>query len=276
MTIDERLERLERQNRWLRSGLGLLVVVVLAGGLLGLAGQDDTVPDIVKARAFHAVDEDGNVLVKVGGRTVYGTTCGSIDTMTSEAQKLVSIDTTAATASNDSAQRMVGAINTFHHEGQPLVSIGVDVGGPDDVTVGGIKILSGARAGPVVSIGCTPDGGGSLVAFGKVKGEQGGAIASVGVFRGAGLIMTSGPKPGAMVRLGASKNGDACISAWGRVSPSVAQPLVVISSKDGTGIVGVHDSSGQNELANLLVPMTGPPTASWQPFWKGTPQEQSE
>ena len=64
MTIEERLDRLEAQNRHLRLVLALAVVVGTVGLIMGQAGQD-TIADVVRARAFHVVSEDGTPLVKV-------------------------------------------------------------------------------------------------------------------------------------------------------------------------------------------------------------------
>ena len=56
MTTEERFARLEKQNRQLRMGLGLLVLVVGAGFMVGQAGG---VPDLVKAKAFMVVSDKG-------------------------------------------------------------------------------------------------------------------------------------------------------------------------------------------------------------------------
>ena len=65
MTIEQRLERLERQNRWLKCGVASLVLAVLVAGIVGATGQE-RVPDLVKAKAFHVVGKDGKVAHIIG------------------------------------------------------------------------------------------------------------------------------------------------------------------------------------------------------------------
>lgn len=265
MTTEQRLDRLERQNRRLRTALSFVVVVLLGGGLLALRSQD-SVPDVLKAKAVQVVDKDGNVLVNLASRTFAGDTWGYIETMTPEAQKLVSIDTTG---SFDSVRR-VGAINTYHYEGKPLVSIGADFGGDNIGTVGGLRTYNGGT--PMVSLGSTLDGGGYVTTIqmdGQRKGQRRrGSVAGMGVQNGAGFVTTTGPKKGTAVWIGANKDGEAYISTWGRVSESSVLPFVIMSRKDGAGVVGVRNPSGELDFSELLVPMTGQPEKPWQ--WYST------
>jgi hypothetical protein len=58
MTIEERLERIERQNVYLRVGLGLVLLAGVALLVMGQAAPSGTV-DEVRARRFALVDENG-------------------------------------------------------------------------------------------------------------------------------------------------------------------------------------------------------------------------
>ena len=62
MTLEDRLVRLERQNRWMKRVGG--VAVVLAGLFLTL-GQSKP-PDIIEARKFVVVDEQGSAMGDLG------------------------------------------------------------------------------------------------------------------------------------------------------------------------------------------------------------------
>ena len=89
MTVEQRLERLERQNRHLKGGLGLLLLTVIVGGLMGFAGQGK-LPDVVKAKAFHVVTDDGTVLVKLEDSFASGLgLAGTVVTLDREGQQLV-------------------------------------------------------------------------------------------------------------------------------------------------------------------------------------------
>ena len=59
--IEQRVRRLEIQNRFLIAG----IVLPILGALLVAATAKDAVPDVVKAKAFHVVGKDGAVLVKI-------------------------------------------------------------------------------------------------------------------------------------------------------------------------------------------------------------------
>jgi hypothetical protein len=63
MTIEERVERLERQNHRLRRGLGLLVAAVLAGCGLGLSAEES---DELTLRKLTMIDEEGRVRIVLG------------------------------------------------------------------------------------------------------------------------------------------------------------------------------------------------------------------
>ena len=58
MDLTQRIERLERKNRWFK-GMGLLVLIGLA--LVFLMGQAYGVPEEIKASKFLLVDEEGEM-----------------------------------------------------------------------------------------------------------------------------------------------------------------------------------------------------------------------
>ena len=58
MSVEERLERLERQNKWMRR-LGAVGVAVAAAVFLIGQGKEEELPDLV-ARSLTLKDEDGN------------------------------------------------------------------------------------------------------------------------------------------------------------------------------------------------------------------------
>ena len=139
MTVDERLDRLERQYRWLKGGLASLVVAAVATGLLFFAPQY-TIPDLVEARAFHVVGEDGTTLVKQEGSPGGG----MVSTMHGEGHVLVSL----------SALGGMGTVTTMNGEGQDLVSLWVTEGGN-----GMVKTMNG-EGKEIVTLTATGDGEG--------------------------------------------------------------------------------------------------------------------
>jgi len=78
MTTEQRLERLERQNRWMRR-IGAVAVAVAAAVFLIGQGKDKELPDLEvrsvtvkdadgKVRAFLGLDGDGSPYLRVGSR----------------------------------------------------------------------------------------------------------------------------------------------------------------------------------------------------------------
>ncbi len=123
MNIEQRLDRLERQNRRLKGGLGLLLLTVVVGLLLGFAGQEK-VPDVVKAKAFHVVTDDGKVLLKLEDTLGLGI-AGTLTAMNGKGQILVRL---AATTGGE------GAVVTMNGKGQELVSLMATTDGEGMVT----------------------------------------------------------------------------------------------------------------------------------------------
>ena len=94
MTVEERLEKLERQNRRLIGSLISFVAIMAVVGCLGVSNQD-SIPDVVKARAFHVVGKDGTNLVKLEDSMGDGTSrAGTVTTYDSNGEQLVQIGMT--------------------------------------------------------------------------------------------------------------------------------------------------------------------------------------
>jgi len=112
MTIEERLDRVEKQNRWMKSALAL-ALVVMAGGVL--IGATEPIPVVVRARQFDVVNKDDKPLVTIGD--VRGGKYGVLAIWSGKGKLLASIGPDKDGAS--------GMINTYNSEGTELVRIGV-------------------------------------------------------------------------------------------------------------------------------------------------------
>ena len=124
MTVEERLALLERTNRRLKVGVGLLLLSVFAGTLLGFAHQDTT-PDVIEAKAFHVVTDDGTVLLKLEDTFGIGMGLGgTVTTLSGEGKKLVLL----AGSSGG------GVVTTFNELGQELVMLGATTEGEGKVS----------------------------------------------------------------------------------------------------------------------------------------------
>ena len=63
MDIEERITRLERQNRNLKKGI--ILAVVFIGGFFGM-GQMSPAPSVIKAKEFQVIGNKGEVLAMMG------------------------------------------------------------------------------------------------------------------------------------------------------------------------------------------------------------------
>ena len=139
MTIEERIERLERQNRHLR--LGLAGIVLGAAAIFAGAAARKAVPDVIKARAFQVVADDGTPLVVLGAPTGIG----AVATFNGRGQELVRL---AATTDGN------GTVTTHSSKGQMLVRLGVSTVGAGTVTT------SNGKGQELVKLGVFTEGTG--------------------------------------------------------------------------------------------------------------------
>ena len=63
MDIEKRVERIERQNRNLKKGI--ILAVVFIGGFFGM-GQMSPAPSVIKAKEFHVIGDNGQLLAAMG------------------------------------------------------------------------------------------------------------------------------------------------------------------------------------------------------------------
>ncbi len=69
MTTEHRIERLERTNRRYRWGI---TIVIFAAMIVGAAGAGDDVSDVIRAKRFEVVNEEGRPVVSLAGPTCAG------------------------------------------------------------------------------------------------------------------------------------------------------------------------------------------------------------
>jgi hypothetical protein len=107
--LEQRVTRLEHNLRLYRFGFAALLIVV-TGFLVMSFNNKKAAPDVLEARAFHVVDEKGNVLVELNKEDGNG----QISTFSPYGKRLVSLFTTT---------NGTGGINTFDKSGQVLFKV---------------------------------------------------------------------------------------------------------------------------------------------------------
>ncbi len=69
MSLEQRVERLERENRRLKLAGGAVVAVLLIVALVG-AVMPQGIPEVIDARMFRVVDESGTVRATLGASAI--------------------------------------------------------------------------------------------------------------------------------------------------------------------------------------------------------------
>lgn len=202
MTIEERIDRLERTNR--RYRLMFTLIGVLALCAVGIsATQDDGVPDVIRAKVFEVVDDEGNGLVTIGD--VLGSGVFALYDKTG--------DTLVVIGGTTVIGKPAGHVSIFR-EGKMLVllsaNLGVDGGG---VRTYGTVSTFNDQAKTIVQLGAKTSGG-----HGKVRtfNDEGQTVVEIGAtVDGEGSVRTLNGKGEPLVLLGASTDGKGLVTVFG-------------------------------------------------------------
>jgi hypothetical protein len=147
MSTDTRIESLETQVRTLKRMLFGVFGVVIVGGLLA-ATTLQSVPDVIRAKKFEVVNDEGKVIVLMNSVLHQGTHYGFVATANSKGQTLVALG-----VSTDGE----GVVRTENGKGGLLVKLGTTTSGN-----GVVKTENGK--------------GGTLVTLGTYSGTKGGYV----------------------------------------------------------------------------------------------------
>lgn len=146
MSIEQRIARLERQNRRLRVTVGAMLAVGAAGLLMGAAREAASaeVPAVIRAHRFEVVTEQGKpaIILAMTNRE-----SGTIATLDAKGNKLVNLGVTTngegtVTMQNNRGKDIVrlaattageGVILTQNGDGDKLLELGVTTDGEPKV-----------------------------------------------------------------------------------------------------------------------------------------------
>ena len=135
MTIEERFERLERTNRRYRWGIVITITLVAIAEIVAtviLIGY--YVPDVIRAKSFEVVNEEGTTLVKLGATKDDD---GMVETFSAKGTRLVGLTVTK----DDN-----GMVTTSSAKGTTLVKLGASEGNGVVATFGadgGMRVFPG-------------------------------------------------------------------------------------------------------------------------------------
>lgn len=140
--LEERISKLEKGLRNYRLFFGASVITLLTFVLMS-SGKKTDVPDIIKAKAFQVVDDNGNVLLLLNKEKGNG----QVATYSTSGQKLVRLFTSDGGA---------GAINTFDANGKLNFKVTRTTEG------GGYMALYNSAVNEVMEVGVTKSDAGYL------------------------------------------------------------------------------------------------------------------
>ena len=180
---EQRLEALEQQVRGQRRWNRALGAVIVVGGLLA-ATSSPSVPEVVQAKKFEVVNDQGKVIVRMNAVKHDGEQYGFITTRGRNGQSLVEIGATV---------KGEGQVKTQNGRGGTLVTLAANAEGN-----GFIKTQNG-EGGTMVAIAATVGGEGVI----KTQNGNGQTLVQLGTtVEGEGMIKTQNGKGGTLVKIG--------------------------------------------------------------------------
>ena len=110
MNIEQRFAHLERSNRRLRTGLVTLTIAITTVLIVGQA-KPEKVPDVIEAKEFQVVDDNGKALVRISAPLGWG----AVSTLNGKGQVLVGLSMSGSGK---------GVVTTTNGKGKKLVELG--------------------------------------------------------------------------------------------------------------------------------------------------------
>jgi hypothetical protein len=149
MTIEQRMERLERQNRHLRWMVGGMLGLAVTGLVLGAAASSggDEIPNVLRAHRVEVITPDGKPAVVLGMTT---NDAGTVSTMDSKGNKLVTLGVTT---------NGEGTVTTQNDKGKDLVRVAATTSGE------GVVITHNGRSDKLIELGVTTKGEPKIYAY---------------------------------------------------------------------------------------------------------------
>ncbi|MDA7668808.1 hypothetical protein N8596_00905 [bacterium] len=187
-TTEDRIENLQSQVRRQRRWNIALGVVVVVGGLMAATGVR-SVPDVIQAKSFEVVNDEGKAVVLLESVLFKGEHYGQVATQNGKGQALVRLGANADGC---------GLVGTQNGKGQELVKLAVTTDGQ------GVIETKNGKGLVLVHIGVTADGGSIATTNGKDR-----ILVQLGANTdGNGSVVTQNGKGGTLVVLSANTDGN--------------------------------------------------------------------
>ncbi len=152
MTIEQRIERLEKQNRRLKAAFGVSVIGVAGLFIMGQSAPTTSpsaplfLPERVRAKRFEVINDAGKPVVTL----MSWDQGGWIETRDNQGHRLFDVSAT------DDGH---GLLSTYNKEGNETVSLG----GVKDGT--GLQVVFDGRGAKLLAAGAAEDGSGVIASY---------------------------------------------------------------------------------------------------------------
>lgn len=231
-TIETRLHKLERANRLYKK----IFLLLIAGCAITLTAfrSRNTVPDVLQAKSFEVVDDQGNVMVKVSQDNGFGL----VKTFNKFGKKLVNITYTTKN------EGFIGVENGNDRENIRLSSSGSSGGyiGVFNTSSQKVAILSAEEAGGYLGL-CNNSGDVKVLLKSQV--DAGGFLSMYNSsgYSMASLLQTTGGSGDLYIR---NNNGDDRL----RLSVSDAGGSMHVFNNNKTKVIDIGVTTAQNGIVN--------------------------
>ena len=252
MTVEERLDQLEKRNKRLTAALTLMAVAICAVVTVAATGDKDVRFDILTARHIFVENDAGEIVVSLGANRVGD---GVVSTRTAEGKTLVMLNSaighkgTVQTFQPDgkvlvdlSAGDDGGVVNVYNKTGEAIAKMHADENGNgsiaefDQVTARGIWVTN--DAGDVVVALLSNNLGNGVVGTRTAEGKQLVMLNSEGDIGGVYTYQPNGKK---LVSMSASDNGG-LINVYNKTGEAIA---ALKADEYGNGVVGAYNRKGE-------------------------------
>ena len=194
LTIEQRLDQLERRNRRLTSTLALMVVAICAVVTMAATGKKNGDFDVVTAKAIFVENDDEKFVVSIGANDGGD---GLVNTYGSNGKELVTL---IATTEGD------GAVLTYGPNGKELVTLTATTEGR------GLVNTYGPNGKELVTLAVTTDGNGMVLTY----GPNGKELVVLGSNENGGFVSVSNKTGERIGQIYADEYGNGVVYAGNR------------------------------------------------------------
>lgn len=247
MSIEQRLARVERQNRIFK---GLFTVAGAAVAALVFYGATEPIPEVVQARRFEIVNEAGNTVLEMNSELG----SGKLTIWNKDGKVIIHAGTGITTES--------GELRIKNKDGNEIIHVGADF-----LTGNGMLTIRNKDGNETIRAGARVNGDGLLI----IGDKNGNAITHVGVeSNGGGMLMLKNKDRKQIFYAAAgvigdgllkilTKNGKNMIYAGGVANGGIIEidnktgetVIQLVVNKRGNGVVGVYNRSGKGRTFRI-------------------------